>query len=127
MPDTYARYPALSTALPPLVRKQRRLATRLAPLEVLAEQDKAVRKDIDTLLVRVGFAVGTGVVCLGYDVTHRGRKGQTSVDHALLLAEFLALGISAAAAELAIAAATVTGEPSVWAEVKPCKGAKVRR
>jgi hypothetical protein len=166
--NTYRLHDGLVDTLPTLVRRQRRLAGQLAPLEALVDKDKACRQAIDKLLGAAGYTErGTGVTCLGYDVVHRGRDGHVSYDvkllKAVLVERLVFLGMSRAdigtaptaeqleAAALAgksvqqlevelgyvagaetfvdqaIAAVRSQGEPSAWAEVKPMKGAKVRR
>lgn len=127
MVDSYARHPALKTALPPLVRKQRRLETQIAPIEPLLEQEKAVRKEIDALLLKAGLAKGDTVTCLGYDVTHRERRGAESINETTLVNELEKLGLSVDAALSAIKASLDKADDPQWAEVKPSKGAKVRR
>ncbi|HEV8474574.1 MAG TPA: hypothetical protein VGR82_17485 [Methylomirabilota bacterium] len=154
--NTYRRHARLVDTLPPLVRKQRRLAAKLAPLEDLIEQDKSLRKNIDALITACGYAKGEGVTCLGYDVVHREREGNTSYDVVLLgsilVEKLVALGVArddvgtpgdpksdpptppsadyVPGAETfvveMIAMVRSKGDTSKWAEVKPMKGAKVR-
>jgi hypothetical protein len=121
----YTRYPALAE-LPALVRKQRRLEAKIAPITPLIEEEKAVRKDIDARLVTAGFASNEGVACLGYDVVHHERKGQRAINEDTLIEQLVALGVERKKAQKAIADSTETGDPSTWATVKPSKGAKVR-
>jgi hypothetical protein len=122
-PD-FTAYPALVTALPPLVRKQRRLEGKIAPLAPLVDEEKACRKDIDALLIA---AEVDGVTCLGYDVAHVERKGTERLNHEAFIARRVARGDDRATLELDLAASTETGDPSCWATVKPSKGSKVRR
>jgi hypothetical protein len=113
--------------LGPLVRKQRTLAAKLGDDKgSYADQDKAVRKDIDALLVKAGLASGDGVVCNGYEVVHRTQKGRTSISEVTLTAALVALGLAADVVAKAIADSLETGDPSAWAEVNPAKHAKVR-
>jgi hypothetical protein len=121
----YERFPRLEP-LPALVRKQRRLEGKISPLEHLVDQEKAVRKDIDVLLLAEGFTRGEGVICNGYDVVHRDRKGQTSLDPVKLFDELVKNGVDELVAAQCITDATDTGDPPQWAEVKPSRGAKVR-
>ncbi len=124
-PGTYTAYPALA-GLPALVRKQRRLEAKLVPLVALIDDEKAVRKAIDALLIKVGLGRGERVTCYGYDVIHRGRDGQSSLNADKILEQLVAKGIDRALVLEVLFEATETGEPSQWAEVKPCKGSKVR-
>lgn len=124
-PGTYARYPSLA-GLPALVRKQRRLEARIVPLVPLVEDEKAVRKAIDALLIGVGFARGEGVTCYGYDVIHRDRKGQSSLNPDKVIERLVAEGVERTLVLRILFESTETGDPSQWAEVKPCKGSKVR-
>lgn len=121
----YAGVPSLA-GLPALVRKQRRLEAKIVPIAPLIEQEKAVRKDIDALLVTAGFARGEGVTCLGYDVTHRDRKGQSSLNPDKIVEQLVAAGVKRALVLKVLFESTETGDPAQWAEVKPSKGAKVR-
>ncbi len=111
---TWNAYPALAD-LPALVRKQRTLEGKLVPLKALEEDEKAVRAQIDALLVAAGVDL---VTCAGYDVTHHHRDGRRWINGDLLAA--------AGVADETITLATVTGDPWSYATVKPSKGAKVR-
>lgn len=121
----YTRFPSLR-GLPALVRKQRRLETKIAPIVPLIDVEKGVRKSIDELLVVAGFIRGEGVTCLGYDVVHRDRKGQSSLNADKLTEQLVAAGVKRELVLQAITASTETGDPAQWAEVKPSKGSKVR-
>lgn len=104
--------------LPRLVFRQRRLERRVVKLEKLQGQEKACRDAIDALLVAAGVGKGEGVTCLGYDVVHNERRGRTSIS-----AERLR---GAGVPEVDIQFATVTGEPSSFATVRPMKGTEVQ-
>ena len=120
-------YPALVDDLPPLIRKQRRLEARIVLLVPLSEEEKALRKEIDALLVTAGITTsGAGVTCLGYDVCHNERKGHSRLDPDVLLVQLVAAGVDRNLVLRSIAASTEVGDPSTWATVKPSKGAKVR-
>jgi hypothetical protein len=82
--NTFARFAPLKTALPPLVRKQRKHAKKIAAVAGDVDQEKETRKRIDELLLMCGFKKGEGVTCSGYDVVHRERKGATSYDMVVL-------------------------------------------
>lgn len=82
--NTFKRYSSLVKALPPLVRKQRREAKKIAQLEIAVDRDKAIRAEIEKLLQPLGFKSNEGVTCGGYDVKHNERKGNTSYDVVLL-------------------------------------------
>lgn len=113
----HTKFAKLST-LPALVRKQRRLEAKIAPLEPLLQEEKTVRDEIDQLLVAAGVQKGELVTCHGYDVAHHERAGQDRIS-----AERLR---GAGVAEIDIQFATTTGKASSYATVKPSKGAKVR-
>lgn len=121
----YTRYPALRD-LPALVRKQRRLEAKIVPIAPLVDQEKALRKDIDALLIKAGLQRGEGVTCHGYDVTHRDRKGRTSLNPDKIVAQLVAGGVEETFALQVLVDSTETGDPAQWAEVKPSKGSKVR-
>lgn len=128
MPDvgTFTTYPAL-VDLPPLVRKQRRLEAKILPLEPLVKNEKHVRGQIDALLIAAGLKRGDSVTCNGYDVTHTGRAGQTSLNADALAILLVLGGVDPEFVDFALKASTETGEAPVWATVKPCKGSQVRR
>lgn len=121
----FTHYPALE-GLPPLVRKQRRLEAAIVPLAPLVEDEKAVRKDIDALLITAGLTNGEGVQCVGYDVTHRERVGTSRLNQELLTLELVAKGLPRVTIEDILTRCTEVGDPSAWATVKPSKGSKVR-
>lgn len=112
--------------LPKLVRQQRRLEGKIAALGPLLEDEKAVRRSIDLLLVSAGIAKGDGVTCLGYDVVHNERKGQTSFDAENMVALLVRCGVDPEFVEFLVRDSTEIGEPSKFCTVKPSKGAKVR-
>lgn len=124
-PGSYTQYPSLE-GLPPLVRKQRRLESRIAPIEPLIEEEKALRKEIDGLLLQAGLTKGEGVTCLGYDVTHRERAGQKRLNQDALTARLVGAGLELAVVITLMAECTEEDDPAKWADVKPCKGSKVR-
>lgn len=128
MPDTgtFTTYPAL-VDLPPLVRKQRRLEARILPLAPLVEDEKNVRKAIDALLLSAGLTRGDSVTCNGYDVTHTGRAGTTSLSADALAILLVLGGVDPEFVDFALRTSTETGEAPVWATVKPSKGSQVRR
>ena len=119
-------FSVLTDALPPLVRKQRKLEALVVPLAQLSEEEKQVRKEIDALLVKAGIEKGDGVTCLGYDVLHLERKGAERLNQDLLVERLILAGLEPARVRLILAACTEVGEPSAWATVKPSKGAKVK-
>jgi hypothetical protein len=125
MPDvgTFTAYPALAD-LPPLVRRQRQLETKILPFAPLVDEEKAVRKDIDALLIAAEVDV---VTCNGYDVAHISRKGTERLNQEAFVARQVARGNDRATLEADLAASTDVGDPSGWATVKPSKGSKVRR
>jgi hypothetical protein len=122
----FTAYPTLVDSLPPLVRKQRRLEAAIVPLAPLVDDEKAVRAEIDHLLIAAGLAKGDGVTCLGYDVTHCERVGSKRLNQDTLVLKLVAAGLAERLVIEILAASTETGDPSTWATVKPSKGAKVR-
>lgn len=123
--EDYAAFSKLA-ALPPLVRKQRKWEAQIAPIEPLIEQEKALRKDIAALLEKAGIAKGDGVTCLGYDVVRCGKKGNTTINYEKVIALLVAGGVDQAFATKVLLDSSETGDPAMWATVKPSKGAKVR-
>lgn len=113
--------------LPALVRKQRRLEGKIAPIAPLVEEEKTVRKAIDVLLVAAKIAPSDGVTCLGYDVVHHTRKGQSSFNVEVLTAELVAAGLEKATVLKILIDSTDTADAPLWATVTPSKGSKVRR
>lgn len=122
---TYTSFPELAE-LPPLVRRQRRLEAQIVTLGPLLADEKAVRKTIDGLLVAAGLAPGATITCNGYDVTHIQRAGQSHLNPDVIVAQLVAGGVAEDLVLTVLAKATETGDPSMWATVKPSKGAKVR-
>lgn len=127
MPDvgTFIAHPELKP-LPALVRRQRTLERKIAPLAPLVDDEKAVRKQIDALLVAAKIAPGTGVTCNGYDVDHHTRKGTTAVNTDAAAILLVLGGVDPEFVDYVIRACTETGDSPLWATVKPSKGAKVR-
>jgi hypothetical protein len=123
-PD-YTQYPALAP-LPPLVRQQRRLKAVIEPLDDLVDDEKTVRARIDALLLQAGMTNGSGVRCLGYDVLHHDRAGQTRLNAETLVAEFVAAGVDRELVDQVIVLATERGDPSAFATVTPAPDATVR-
>jgi hypothetical protein len=124
---TFTRYPALVEALPPIVKRQRRLAARIATVaqDVIAE--KAARAEIDALLVAAGLLKGDVVTCAGYDVKHHEKAGHASLNPETIVAELVAAGVDRDLVLQVLVASTETGQPSVYATVTPSKGAKVQK
>lgn len=122
----YATYDRLTEDLPPLVRKQRRLEGRIVLLVPLSEEEKALRKDIDALLVDAGILKGDGVTCLGYDVIHNERKGTSRLNQDALVIRLIDAGLKEARVLQILEESTEVGDLSAWATVKPSKGSKVR-
>ena len=123
---TFTNYPVLVEALPPLVRKQRRLAQQIAAVAAAVVDEKALRAQIDALLLAAGLKKSELVTCLGYDVRHNERDGQTSINEEKLVAQLVDAGIPERTAREILAYCTETGEPARFATVTPSKGAKVR-
>jgi hypothetical protein len=125
----YDKFPTLTEPLPPLVRKQRRLEAQIAAVAKAVDEEKGVRKEIDALLVAAGMKRSEGVTCLGYDVIHRERNAPQALNEDKLVEQLvLKFGCDRAKVLALIVECTeATGEGSKFAEVKPSKGAKVRR
>jgi hypothetical protein len=123
---TFLNYPALVEPLPPLVRKQRRLAAAIALVAPAVVDEKAVRGQIDQLLVAAGLKKSEVVTCLGYDVRHNEKAGQSSINADKLTEKLVAAGMPERLVLEILAASTETGEPAKFATVTPSKGAKVR-
>jgi len=124
---TFTRYPALVSTLPPLVKRQRRLAARIAAVAEAEKDEKALRGEIDALLVAAGLAKSEVVTCDGYDVRHNEKAGSSSLDETKLTEQLVAGGVDRAFIAQVIVDSTETGKPSLFATVNPTKGAKVQR
>lgn len=125
----YTTFRLLAEPLPPLVRKQRRLEAHLVDEkgQSYVELEKECRKEIDALLLAAGLAKGEGVVCRGYDVVHRERAGQASINQDKLVEQLvLKFGCNREKVLALLIECTERGDPAKYAEVKPSKGAKVR-
>jgi hypothetical protein len=125
MMEDYTAFSRL-TELPTLVRRQRMLEAAIAPLTPLVEDEKTVRQQIDALLLQAGIAPGDGVTCLGYDVIHHERVGQSRINGERLAIQLRARGLDPETVATVIAMSTEVGEPASWASVKPGKGSTVR-
>lgn len=123
---TYLRYPSLVDPLPPLVRKQRRLAATIASVVQTVVDEKALRAEIDALLIAAGLKKSDVVTCAGYDVKHNERDGQKSINADILTEQLVAAGVDRDLVVTILVDSTETGEPSKFATVAPSKGAKVR-
>jgi hypothetical protein len=123
---TFQNHPVLVEALPPLVRKQRRLAQKIAIVAQDVKDEKDLRGQIDALLLKAGLKKSELVTCLGYDVRHNERDGQKSINADVLREQLVAEGVDRVIVDAVLLAATEIGEPSAFATVTPSKGAKVR-
>ena len=122
----FTDYPSLVEPLPTLVRKQRRLESKIAAVAKTIVDEKAVRAEIDLLLVAAGLEKGDCVTCLGYDVTHVERVGTSRLNQDALVVHLVAAGLAESRVREILQTSTEVGDPSAWATVKPSKGAKVR-
>jgi len=122
----YEKCPALVDALPPLVRKQRRLASKIAQVALAVIDEKQTRAQIDQLLLAAGLQKSDVVTCLGYDVRHNEKAGQTSINQVILTEQLKAAGVAPEVISAVVLASTETGNPALFATVTPSKGAKVR-
>jgi hypothetical protein len=123
---TFTTYPSLLEPLPPLVRKQRRLAAVLAAVAHHEKDEKATRQEIDRLLLAAGLKKSDVVTCLGYDVKHNERDGQASINADKVTEQLVAAGVDRDLVVKVLVDSTETGEPAKFATVTPSKGAKVR-
>ncbi len=121
----HTAFPALK-GLPPLIKEQRRLEALIAPVTPLVDIEKQVRKDIVALLILADVGKGETVTCLGYDVTHCERAGQTSLNAETLTERVVQHGVDRDWFLDQIAASMDTAADPQWATVKPSKGARVR-
>jgi hypothetical protein len=119
---TFANHPRLKKDLPRLVKQQQAAYAKIAvdPQDVKAE--KAIRGEIDALLIADDFANGDQVTCNGCVVTHVERAGSSRLDPELVHAYLLAR-LDAAAADALITDWTITGDPAIFCTVKAEKGA----
>lgn len=124
----YSKFSKLEP-LPPLVRKQRKLAAQLGDEHgSFVDQDKTVRTDIDELLVASGLAKGEGVLCLGYEVVHRERLGNLALKEDVFVERmFQEHGVDREKVRALLLACSGRGATAKWAEVDPPKAAKVRK
>ena len=122
----FTDHPSLVEPLPPLVRKQRRLEAKLAAVAQAEIDEKAIRAQIDRLLLVAGCQKGDVVQCLGYDVMHFENAGRSTINTDTLTAQLTAAGLNPELVTQIIKASTDVGSPAVYCTVKPSKGAKVR-
>lgn len=115
------------TDLLQLVRRERRLEAKVAPLADLAELAKATRKRIDQLLVAAGFKPKESTTCAGYQLTHTRRAGQTSFNDEKARAKFVEAGVDAELVDDILAACFETGDDVLFVAIKPMRGALVRK
>ena len=123
---TYIQHPTLVDPLPPLVRKQRRLAKAIAVVAQAVKDEKAVRQDIDVLLLAAGLKKSELVTCAGYDVRHHEKAGQESLNADTITASLIAAGVAPELVAQVLMDSTETGQLSVYCTVTPTKGAQVR-
>lgn len=120
--ESYEAYSVLATDLPPLVRRQRKAWLRLEPVKRQYEEadaeDHKIRKAIAALLVLAGIKRGDGVTCLGYDVVHVGRAGETWLSPDKVAAGFIAAGVKKAVVLKVIAASFDAQPDPFWVTVK---------
>jgi hypothetical protein len=126
MVGPFTAYASLVEPLPPLVRKQRRLEAKLAAVAQTVIDEKAVRAEIDALLVAAGLQKGDVVQCLGYDVRHNENAARSAINPETLVVQLVAAGLHQELVAKIVQASTETGSPAVYCTVKPSKGAKVR-
>jgi len=118
---TFTNHPTLIKVLPPLVRKQRALAAKIAVDPQDVKDEKAVRGDIDALLVTAQFTNGDTVTCDGAVITHHVRAGAARLDPEPVDA-YLEKTVGRAEADALITLWTITGPDAVYCSVKEPKG-----
>jgi len=123
---TYIQYPSLVDPLPPLVRKQRRLEAKLAAVAQDEKDEKAVRAEIDQLLMAAGLKKSELVTCAGYDVRHNERDGHTALNVEKVTEQLIAAGVAPELVAQVLMESTDTGPPALFCTIKPSKGARVR-
>jgi hypothetical protein len=123
---TFLQYPTLLETLPPLVRKQRRLEASIAKVSQAVKDEKAVRGEIDQLLLAAGLQKSDLVTCAGYDVQHHERAGASSLNAERVTAELVAAGVDPELVAQILLDSTETGSPALFCTVKPSKGTQVR-
>jgi hypothetical protein len=127
-PDAYLTHPSLKhTDLPLLVKRERTIAAKLAPLAELEELGKETRKRIHELLLQAGFQPKDWTTVNGYQVRRESRAGQTSFNDATCQAQLVAGGVDADLAASSIAASFEQAPTVYYASVKPMRGALVRK
>jgi len=119
---TFTNHPRLIKDLPRLIKQQQAAYAKIAvdPADVKAE--KALRGEIDALLIADDFANGDAVTCNGCVVTHVERAGSSRLDPELVHAYLLARE-RADIADALITTWTITGAEAVYCTVKAEKGA----
>jgi hypothetical protein len=123
---TYSQYPSLVDTLPSLVRQQRRLEAKLAAVAQVEKDEKALRAQIDQLLVAAGLQKSEVVTCAGYDIKHNERDGPSSLNPVKITEQLIAAGVAPELVAQVLMDSTDTGAPSSFATVRPSKGAQVR-
>jgi hypothetical protein len=123
---TYIQYPELIDALPPLVRKQRRLEATIAAVAADVIEEKEVKAEIDQLLVAAGLQKSEEVSCNGYDVRHNERDGASKLNPIKVTEQLLAAGVAHELVAQVLMNSTETGSPASFCTIKPSKGSKVR-
>ncbi len=124
---TITRYLSLVQTIPPLLKKQRRLAARIATMAEAVKAEREVRAEMDGHLVTAGLGKGEVVTCDGYDIRHNEKAGSSSINETKLAEMFVAAGVTRELVDDVIKESTEIGKPSVYATVIPSKGAKVQR
>jgi hypothetical protein len=119
-------HPTLAESpLPRLVREQQRLDARIGPrereLEPLIAKEKALRGQIDALLMQAGLGHLDAVTVNGLVVTHNKRRGQTKIDEAILVVGLTMAGVPEETVRKVLKAASTTSADVHFATVAPAK------
>jgi len=118
---TFTNHPHLVKDFPRLLKEQRRLAKLIAVDPKDVKQEKAIRGDMDALMVADNFTNGETVTCDGAVITHHVRAGQARLDPEPVDA-YLEKTVGRAEADALITLWTITGPDAVYCSVKEPKG-----
>jgi hypothetical protein len=123
---TFTQHKVLRDTLPSLLVKQRTYAARLATVAGVEALDKAIRKQMDDLLVLAGLKKTELVTCGLYDVRHNERAGQRWLNPDLVTEKLAAAGVDRDLIADVLTDSMEDGDPSLFCDVKVTKGAVVR-
>jgi len=119
---TYLAFPALRTALSPLMRKERGYARRIAAVQSTVEKLKKNHAELDALLLLAGLKKSELVTWGPWDVRHNERAGQVSHDMVGLAVDLVAEGVPLERVKAIFKAREETGKPALFVTVTRTKG-----